>query len=1206
MPTVIREFARAEAGEVGALAAGVFSSGELLTAVRNGSDDLELIAWHPDAASLSFTRGADSGTQAGEIGEVALAMMGHRCITAVQNANGYLLLIPWAIETDGTISRLEVADHQAGKATYLSIAALSEGRAVTPVRNGAGNLLIIPWSLDDATGQISRLDHGLAQGGAVASGSIWLAGTSVPLEGPLIACATLDDSNFVTAKVNGAGGVELAGWAIEPDFRPVAWQQKDVYPLADYLAMAPLGDRGEKREFVLAYRTITPQLFGNSIVLKKEVVVSIWRASANDGTLTQVAQAAAGDMTSIGVAGGANAVNGRPLILLSGRDDAANSLINTAFELIEVADGAAALVLTGKVHDDAFDDISVTAPVSLAPGQFAMTAGYGAGLGLVGYNLYDISATLVRPLAQNTAGECSALRIGRLDPDQAIVALRNGSGNLEIIGWRLAAADFAVARAADTSGHPIEAREVALAVLDRGVVTAIRSGSDRLRLDSWAVSPDLSTITWLHETGTAAGEADLVTATALNPDLIVTAVRNGSGKLLLIVWRLEADGTLSRLNHEDNQAGEFDEIALAGLDSSHVVTAVRNGSGNLQVIGWTIDTNGTVTRWAVDGSAGEISAIAIAVLDGDGPTRDIVTAVRDGSNNLLLIAWRASLDDRTIYRLADSHDQGRDDNAASDLSLCVVRSAPGGLQTIVSAQRRESGNLKLIAWQLQDDPSGVPLLVQTGDMTNRADTDVRITDSCPIEDGRFAVAARLASKESNGLWLSTFQLRDAQIARAPASILGLLDNPSPPDFPDETWALSNGHTDPSDTRFEWQQVQSARGEYDDGTLMGATGWVVAPEESGADVPFSHPFGFDWECSIALDAPSRGLLSPANASAEEEEGSPNRNGIALADQLGLTTPEGLLGLEWDKGLLPASYRGQVNHGDRIAVLGRWILDNGHNVDGFYRTEIHPPLLIATGSVQQPADGSEPRTRVLFMSRAFLAGQTYTNILDTRNQDGVDDDGPLLHPLLESHAFKQLTSVLSFGSTMIEIYPKIKEKPFRGSHVATFVVSPPQPRPDPFAQLVVSYRFNVRPPCRVTITQNPDSENRDSVLVIVELRETGDDGTQYQAPNLTGRREETYSTDDLDLLSPGSGSSIALGEHLIELLVGGIYAWLILRRGLKADVFASLPEFNILDPNGGVSGIPVQQIVPGEGVVSGFDRDCPVTGWIEAFWAEPVVL
>src|SRR3954467_933008 len=104
MPTVIREFARASAREVSVITAGVFSSGELLTAVRNGSDNLELIVWRPDATNRTLTRGPDSGTQAREVGEIALAMMGDCCITAVQNANGYLLLIPWRLEQpDGTI-----------------------------------------------------------------------------------------------------------------------------------------------------------------------------------------------------------------------------------------------------------------------------------------------------------------------------------------------------------------------------------------------------------------------------------------------------------------------------------------------------------------------------------------------------------------------------------------------------------------------------------------------------------------------------------------------------------------------------------------------------------------------------------------------------------------------------------------------------------------------------------------------------------------------------------------------------------------------------------------------------------------------------------------------------------------------------------------------------------------------------------------------
>src|SRR5204863_9620846 len=142
-------------------------------------------------------------------------------------------------------------------------------------------------------------------------------------------------------------------------------------------------------------------------------------------------------------------------------------------------------------------------------------------------------------------------------------------------------------------------------------------------------------------------------------------------------------------------------------------------------------------------------------------------------------------------------------------------------------------------------------------------------------------------KGNDGLWLSTMQVRDAQATAADASLLELIDGLAPPVSSDTSWAKSDGKTYPTDKDFEWAQVRDPTQEYDDAALVGASGWIVAPEESGADVPFSHPFGFDWEIAIALDPPSQGLLSPANALADELGGSPNHNGIALADQLGLT-------------------------------------------------------------------------------------------------------------------------------------------------------------------------------------------------------------------------------------------------------------------------------------------------------------------------------
>jgi hypothetical protein len=1201
MPTVVRECARASAGEVGVVAAGAFGSGELLTAVRNGSDDLELILWAPDADHRQLTRLGDSGTQAGEVGGIALAMMGSRCLTAVQNADGYLLLIPWALEPDGTLSRLEHADHQAGKASYLTIAALTDALAVTAVRNGSGNLLLTPWSLDAATGHVARLNTDSAQGGSV--GYISPPPPSSPvLEGPLIASAALDASSVFTAKANGSGQLELAAWELDSGFTVVPRGQRDVGAVVDSLCMAPLGAPGDVRDFVLACRRITTEHVSQQIVFRRELVVTIWRVSKPDRTITQLSEARGGELAALGLAVGTGA-DGRPIIFVSARlgdgeypQQRQSVLVDSTFRVISDAAGRTALIRTGEAHDRAYEYVFSTAPASLGPGRFAKAVGHDAGLGVVAYNVSDISATLVRPLAEGRAGAASAIRVRAVSSEQAIVALRNGSGDLELIGWRLAGRDFAVRRSADSASHPIEAQEVALAVIGRRAVTAIRSGAGRLRLDTWDLAADLSSIDWLHETGTAAGAADLITATVLAPDLVVTAVRNGSGDLLLIVWRLESDGTLSRLNHEDAQAGDIDQIDIVSLDASNVITAVRNGSGHLQLIGWNIGTNGSVTRWAADGQAGDVSALAIAALDGTGSTRDVVTAVRDGSDSLLVIVWRASAGDRTVTRLTDSGDLGHADGDASDLSLCVVPSPPSGRETIVTAQRRESGNLKLGAWQLLDDPTGVPMLVETGDMTNRADTDVRMTSCWPLETGRVVIAAALDAKSASGLWVSTMELRDALAPAAPPGILELrFDNPPTPT--DASWAKSGG-TYPTDKDFEWSQVLDPAQEYDDAGLIGASGWVVAPEDSGADVPFSHPFGFDWELSIALDAPSQNLLSPANTGAEEHGGSPNHNTIALAAELGLTVPEGLLGLEWDKGLLAASYRGRVNHGDRVAVLGRWILDQGHDVDGFYRTEIHPPLLIASGTVVQPPDGSLPHTRVLFMSRPFLAGQTFSTNLATRYVDHVDDGGPL-YERAKSELFKVLSIV---GSSMIEIYPKVKEKPFQGSHRAQFVVRPPGERPPSGGAVVVSYRFTVRTPCRVVVEALGD----EGALVTIDLLE-GDGRRAYRPPQLPSRREETYSTDELDLLSPGAGDRIAAGERLIEgliavfvNLVAAGYIRYILGRGMKTDVFDPLPEIDVLDPGGGVSNVPVEQIGAGAGVVRDDVQPYPVTGWIEAHW------
>ena len=324
-------------------------------------------------------------------------------------------------------------------------------------------------------------------------------------------------------------------------------------------------------------------------------------------------------------------------------------------------------------------------------------------------------ATRIRPIADAAAGEASLIAVRAFNESEVLTALRDGSGDLLLIGWHTPPQDAAITRAADSLAQAGTAREVALTLMGRRAITAVRSGSDKLLLISWDVPPGLGSITRLKDSGTAALDASQIAMTAISDTMLVTALRDGDGDLLLISWRLEPDGVLSRLDDSGDQAGEASAITIAALDEANVVTAVRNGSGNLLLIGWQRLTRrpaAALGRQA--GEAGEFGAIAILPMASAGPTTDVLTAVQDGSGNLLLIAWRASPSSGTIERLADSSSEA---GAASDLALTSTVT-PAGTSIVLVSMRRGGGNLGVIAFELIADAAGA-IIIRTGDYSNR-------------------------------------------------------------------------------------------------------------------------------------------------------------------------------------------------------------------------------------------------------------------------------------------------------------------------------------------------------------------------------------------------------------------------------------------------------------------------------------------------------
>ncbi len=231
------------------------------------------------------------------------------------------------------------------------------------------------------------------------------------------------------------------------------------------------------------------------------------------------------------------------------------------------------------------------------------------------------------------------------------------------------------------------------------------------------------------------------------------------------------------------------------------------------------------------------------------------------------------------------------------------------------------------------------------------------------------------------------------------------------------------------------------------------------------------------------------------------------------------------MEWDKNLLPQSFRARVDHGDRVALLGRWILDAGHDPSGYLRTEIHPPLVMATGNVSKDPQGA-PLTRVLFIARPYLAGQTYVVDVADAYDDAADDDGPLFN-----HLVKEVLNVIELDSRQVEAHPKIKSFPFRGAHRFQFTIRLPQLADSTKFRLVVSFQFTVRSGCHIRVT----SPTIDAINVVVSVSEN-----EYKLPLLPDRIERSYGADELDTLSPGSGWKTELADALAAALAG-YYSW-----------------------------------------------------------------
>ena len=375
--------------------------------------------------------------------------------------------------------------------------------------------------------------------------------------------------------------------------------------------------------------------------------------------------------------------------------------------------------------------------------------------------------------------------------------------------------------------------------------------------------------------------------------------------------------------------------------------------------------------------------------------------------------------------------------------------------------------------------------------------------------------------------------------------------------------------------FEWVSVLNPTLEQDD--EVGIAGFALSPDISPHDLPFTHPFGSDYEYGLLPDAAYENLLAPSNRD-------PNSGDIgkcfAEARRFGLPAT-GFLGMEVEAGMVPAPF--QAASGDRVAVYGRWIVDAGH--DDFH-TEIHPPLLLARARPvnAQEADAypdGQAQTLMQLWSRPYQAAQKFT--------DGDDKN-------------LSLTSYLTnISETLSDIraYPPLFPKPFDGIHLVSFVIRPPVLTPPPSrspifgpAHLQCSYSFTVNGACGLQIQQSVSDPN--AVEVILALNSVGCPSLPEPANTLV-----KYSIDELQSQIPGDLSTLS------TILVGIVKAYQS-RLGLgEADLYVRTYD-PLPAPNLGAQVVPFTNLpdLPRSQVNIDDNQPFPVIGWVKLRWAHSI--
>jgi hypothetical protein len=288
--------------------------------------------------------------------------------------------------------------------------------------------------------------------------------------------------------------------------------------------------------------------------------------------------------------------------------------------------------------------------ISIAKGVDVYVTAVRSGSGKLLLISWNVDSNGIQRLADSgdMAGEADLIRIIRPanstpgNSELFVTACRSESGTLLLITW-LVASDGTFQRLATAQAGAVS--EISLAPFFSSfsvdgslVATTVRASNGSALSIVWEVSEDGSTITRRGDSGNQMGLATKISSVVTGPGHLVVSCRASDGNLKLIALHKSFDGTtVTRVSDSGSQAGTVSRVSSLYRPYG-LLTAVRAGDGTLLLIAWKINSQGVLTR---DGdSADQAGAVDLITLDSTGASNAaVLTSVRTGSGRLKLITW---------------------------------------------------------------------------------------------------------------------------------------------------------------------------------------------------------------------------------------------------------------------------------------------------------------------------------------------------------------------------------------------------------------------------------------------------------------------------------------------------------------------------------------------------------------------------------------